>query len=179
MKITDIYNNASQKRPKITVPMNKVELFGQFLTAVGLVLMAVIFLTTYKDLPDIIPIHFDFAGNANGWGSRLSLIFMPIIALVFAAGLTVLERFPHLYNYNKVNITEKNAVKIYSITRTYMVILKTVLMWLFTGIFYFTCRSAVEGTTPSGFMVFIFVCVGFIIASTIVLQIMVSKAAKE
>jgi len=178
MKISSIYNNASKKRPKITVPMNKIELLGQFLTAVGLVLMAVMFLTMYKDLPDIVPIHFDMAGNANDWASKSSLIFIPILTLVFAVGLTVLERFPQLYNYNRVTVTEKNAAKLYAIARTYMVLTKACLTAVFTGMCYFIFRST-EGAMPGGFLPFILICVGIILASAVVMQVMISKAAKE
>lgn len=64
----------------------------------------------YNKLPDQIPVHYNFSGVADAWGSRSTILILPIIALVIYIGFTVLQRFPQIYNY-PAGISEENKEK--------------------------------------------------------------------
>jgi uncharacterized membrane protein len=66
-------------------------------------------------LPGRIPTHFDALGHVNGWGSPHTLLFFPIFAAALYLFLTVIARFPALFNY-PVKITESNRAQLEQIT---------------------------------------------------------------
>lgn len=66
----------------------------------------------YLKLPDIVPTHFNYKGEADYYGGKGVLFFLPCIALVLTITFIALSSVPHVYNY-PVKITESNAVKLY------------------------------------------------------------------
>ncbi|MDP4549503.1 DUF1648 domain-containing protein [Alkalihalobacillus macyae] len=65
-------------------------------------------LVNWSILPEQVPIHFNAVGDPNNWGPNSMLIVLPFIGTVLWIGLSILERYPHVYNYI-VKITEANA----------------------------------------------------------------------
>jgi len=63
-------------------------------------------------LPDTIPIHFNFKGEIDGYGSKHLIWVVPIVGLVTHLGLKYLLKFPHTYNYLS-SITDDNAERLY------------------------------------------------------------------
>lgn len=61
----------------------------------------------YKALPEKIPVHFDFYGKADHFGSRKFSFFMPAFITVLFGVLTVVLRFENTVNF-PVEITEQN-----------------------------------------------------------------------
>ena len=61
----------------------------------------------FAGLPDTLPIHFNHAGKADGFGPRSTLLTLPIIALVLGVLLFWVHRKPHWLNY-PVKITDQN-----------------------------------------------------------------------
>jgi uncharacterized membrane protein len=62
-------------------------------------------------LPGRIPTHFDLLGRANGWGSPRSLLFFLSFAVAMYLFLTVISRFPSMFNY-PVKVTEGNRAQL-------------------------------------------------------------------
>ncbi|MCL2510617.1 MAG: DUF1648 domain-containing protein [Bacteroidales bacterium] len=56
----------------------------------------------------LFPTHYNFAGEVDGWGDRTSLWIMPLIALVFYVGLSIVQKYPKIMNY-PCKITEQNV----------------------------------------------------------------------
>jgi len=95
----------------------------------------------YSSLPDTIPTHFNAAGEADGFGSKASLIGLPVIATLLFIGLTVLNRYPHSFNY-PTTITEDNALRLYTLATRMLRYLKLVLLVVFGGIEFMTIQHA-------------------------------------
>ena len=63
-----------KNRPKIELQLTQRD---KILEVIGWILLIGIWIltfTNYFDLPETIPIHFNAAGEADGFGSKLSLI---------------------------------------------------------------------------------------------------------
>jgi hypothetical protein len=60
----------------------------------------------------LIPIHYNLAGEIDGWGGRCFLWIIPLIALVFYVGLSIFERYYKRADY-PFKMTEKNANHLY------------------------------------------------------------------
>ena len=129
------------ERPKITpIPTSTdklVDLLG------WIVLLAIWGWTFshYSTLPETIPTHFNAAGEADGFGSKASIIGLPVIATLLFIGLTVLNRYPHIFNYPTA-ITEDNALRLYTLATRMLRYLKLVLVLVFGGIEFMTIQTA-------------------------------------
>ncbi|EFB76312.1 SdpI family protein [Subdoligranulum variabile] len=56
----------------------------------------------YPSLPDIVPTHWGFDGQANGWGPKSSTLFICIIPLALLILLAVIPKIdPRAQNYEK------------------------------------------------------------------------------
>lgn len=106
----------STPRPRLDLPPSPLEsglyvaALAAWLTMVGLVASA------WQELPEVIPTHFSWDGDIDGWGGKWTLWLLPVVAAVLPAGLFFLRRFPHLYNYPWA-ITEENAERQYRLAR--------------------------------------------------------------
>ena len=63
--------------------------------------------TQMPNLPDIIPTHFNGAGEIDGWGSKNTIIIPLIIQLVMTLLLSYVALHPEKHNY-PFAITEEN-----------------------------------------------------------------------
>lgn len=73
-----------------------------------LVFLAGLSVYYYKQLPDIIPTHFNAAGQADDQGSKLTIFILPAIAVLLNIVFTILVRYPDKFNY-PVKITPENV----------------------------------------------------------------------
>ena len=101
-----------------------------FLVLVWLIGMTYVALTGPESLPDRIPIHFDAAGNANGWGSPIMLWLLPAIVTGVYLLLTVVSRFPSTFHYS-VPVTEANRARLQSLTLDFLAWIKLEILALF------------------------------------------------
>ena len=126
-------------------------------SVVVLVLFWIFILMNYQNLPDIIPIHFNGSGIADGFGEKWTIIITPILATVFFIGLTILGRFPKLLNY-PTTITKENVTTQHDISKRMLRILKLVIVVIFFIIDYKTIQIAIGVTKDlgSGFIMMIF-----------------------
>lgn len=97
-----------KKRPRIKVALSTADKIVELASGAVLLLMWIWILIHYAGLPDIIPIHYNGAGEADGFGLKGNILILPALATVLFAGFTLLNQFPHIFNY-PVCITEENA----------------------------------------------------------------------
>lgn len=102
----------------------------------------------WPDLPDSVPIHFNAAGEPDGWGGPLFLWSLPAMSLILVAGLSWMERFPHRYNY-LWPITEENAEVQYRLARELIAGLKAVCALLFLSIVWLSSELAMGRVVPN------------------------------
>jgi len=111
---------------------NTKSVFGsviEILAFVGLLLHALIILGMWNFLPETIPVHFDFAGQANSWGDRSDLLLLFGLSILIYAGLSWLGRYPHKFNY-PWKITLDNAERQYHLARIFVKVIKCEIVWL-------------------------------------------------
>lgn len=69
----------------------------------------------YRNLPQTIPVHFDFEGKADNFGSKKYVFLMPAILTAIYCFFIIIARNPELANY-PVSITEANEYAQFLIT---------------------------------------------------------------
>ncbi len=129
------------ERPKTTpIPTSTDKL----VEALGWLILLVLWgwtINHYSALPETIPTHFNAAGEADGFGSKASIIGLPVIASLLFIGLTVLNRYPQSFNY-PTTITKDNALRQYTLATRMLRYLKLVLALVFGGIELMTIQNA-------------------------------------
>jgi hypothetical protein len=69
----------------------------------------------YNDISSevLIPIHYNIYGEADNWGSRHSLLVLPLVSIGIYFLLSVLERHPSKMNYPfKVNLNNPEICRL-------------------------------------------------------------------
>jgi uncharacterized membrane protein len=120
-------------RPKLTIPYARLEFYCEIVAAVALISLAVYLFSIWTKLPAQIPVHFNIMGQPDRWGSRNS--FFPLFGIMVAlyAGLSILQRFPHIYNY-PFGLTPQNVHRQYQLARQLLTLIKTEIVCCFVFI---------------------------------------------
>jgi uncharacterized membrane protein len=122
---------AIKNRPKIKIWQFTIfDLIVEIAGLIAIVAIWILLMVTYSKLPDVIPIHYNYLGQADNFGTKSSIFLLPLIATVLFAGMTILSRFPHIFNY-PVKITENNAFFQYSNAARMIRCLKLALVLIF------------------------------------------------
>ncbi len=130
-----------EERPKLKIQLTPTD---QVLELLGWGVLLALWVwtgTSYSSLPDIIPTHFNAAGEADGFGRKESIVGLPLIATLLYIGLTLLNRFPHSFNF-PTPITPDNALKQYTNATRMIRYLKLILVLVFAGISFQTIQQA-------------------------------------
>jgi uncharacterized membrane protein len=136
-------------RPKIKLTLTKLDWIVEIVALAFLIILIALPIVSFDKLPEIIPTHFNGAGEPDGYGSRSTLWILPLTSVFMYTLMTVLEAFPQIYNY-PVEITEENAPAQYRIATRLIRILKTVIMVIFSFISFQTIRTATGGAAGLG-----------------------------
>ena len=129
------------ERPKITLIPTNADKLVELLGWIMLLAIWALTISQYSTLPDTIPTHFNGAGQADGFGSKATILSSPVIASLLFIGLTVLNRYPHSFNYPTA-ITQDNALQLYTLATRMLRYLKLVLVLVFGGIEFMTIKHA-------------------------------------
>lgn len=146
---TKTLNEMMHNRPRIKVEWDRLdymmEIAGWFLLA------AALFITIYfyPKLPDIVPSHFNAAGEADGWSGKGTIWISPAIAFVLFMGIRILTNYPHHLNYISP-ITEENAEYQYRLATRLLRSINLVIAGLFFYIQWSIVNTALGKWEGSG-----------------------------
>ena len=113
-------------RPKIKIELDAYDWVLEGIGFLCVLLMIGLPLYYFKDLPEIIPMHFNASGNPDDFSSKNTLLVIPLIGSLLYVGLLILSRYPHIFNYPR-EITEENVMRQYRMATRLVRILNTVL----------------------------------------------------
>ena len=102
----------SQKRPAPDYVTGPVTRGLRLASLLGIVALTAYILVRYPALPEIVPIHFNFSGEADGFGDRSSLLWLSAVMFGSGALITWLSTKPNVFNY-PAEITKANAQRLY------------------------------------------------------------------
>jgi len=97
-----------------------------------------------SQLPQQIPTHFGLDGQPDGYGSRWSLLSMPIVAVALYSLMTVVARRPSAFNY-PVRVTPANRTLLESLALDMIAWLKVELVCIFAWLERVTIAAARNG----------------------------------
>lgn len=132
---------------------SKIANLISLLSVVGIVLYVII---TWKNIPDMIPGHYNIAGEIDKYSSKNSIWILVGVQILLFAMMSVLERFPNIWNTG-VSITAENRERVYTNLRNMQTYLKMMIMIYFS---YMTFQSIGGGNLHS-MSVFVFLVLVF------------------
>ncbi len=118
------------KRPIIFINKSAIDSILDYTSLVIILFIWGFTFINYNHLPDVIPTHFNSNGVEDDYGSKNTIWILPIISTAVFILFTVLNKFPHQFNY-MVKITADNAEKQYRLATRIMRILKFNISLLF------------------------------------------------
>lgn len=121
-----MYNN----RPKLYIESSNLDIFIELVAAVAVLFNIAVAIYGWFTLPDIIPTHFNIIGEVDGYGSRNSILFLPILSGLLYTLFSIFSNYSHIFNY-AVKITDSNAYIQYKLAKTFLSIIKSELIILF------------------------------------------------
>jgi uncharacterized membrane protein len=132
---------AKPKQAKLEIPRTRLEIYCEVVAAITVAFVFIYLSATWTTLPDKVPTHFNFAGTPDQWGAKYSLLLLVGITFVLYVGLSILSRFPHIYNY-PFAITDENRPRQYLLARQMLTALKAELVCVFVFITWQTVSVA-------------------------------------
>jgi uncharacterized membrane protein len=130
-----------EKRPKMKLALKTVDKIFEIVGWGFTIMIWVLTITTYSNLPETIPTHYNGAGQADGFGGKATILTLPLIATILFIGLTVLNKFPHVFNY-PTEITQDNAFRQYIYATRLIRYLKLIIVFIFGLIEFKTIQNA-------------------------------------
>ena len=166
-----------ETRPRIKIKHSRgdqsVELIGWLL----LLCTWCFIMLVYPGLPATVPTHFNASGRADAYGSKSTLYLLPVISTLIFAGMTVLNKYPHIYNYPSV-VTTENAYRLYSIATRVIRYLKTIVVAIFSSLTFQTYHIVKGGARELGTW-FLPLSIFLLFLPSVYVIIMASSAGKR
>ena len=119
-----------QKRPRIDLAKTKSEYIADLLGYVTFLIALLFMLDHWQQLPDQVALHFNAKGEADRWGGKKQILWLPLLTVVVGYGLHVLEKHPECYNFPR-RFNEKNAADFYLLGRKVVNRVKNLMLILF------------------------------------------------
>lgn len=118
----------------------------------------------FKSLGDTkIPIHYNIYGQVDGWGDREFLLLLPLLALVFYIGFSILSKHYKKFNY-PVKVTAQNASSVYKLGARMMRHLKFFIILIFAYINNVSLSISMGNKNSlNGFVIIFLICSSLII----------------
>ena len=117
-------------RPKIKIELTKSDKILEIIALLLLVCLWIYVIYNYNSLPDIINTHFNAQGKPDGSGEKQYIFGLPGFATFCYIVLTISNRYPNILNYT-VEITEENALEVYTKGTKIARILKIIIIGIF------------------------------------------------
>lgn len=161
---------ASTKRPVLDLAWSGADRAIEIAALLAVILVLAILAAYWPRLPENVPTKFSLDGQIQGWGSRSLLLIVPLVALVLWIGLTMLGRYPHLYNY-PVQITSENAERHYRLGRWMLATIKLATLLLLAAVAWAILHSGAYPETAGAIGAVIIIPVVLFVAFILALAI--------
>ncbi len=130
-------------RPKIKIRLTTTDKLIEIIGWISIIGIWIITFANYASLPETIPIHFNAAGVADGFGKKATILTLPIVATILFLSMSVLNKYPQIFNY-PTTITEENARAQYTSATRLIRMIKLIIIVIFTVISYKTIQTATK-----------------------------------
>jgi len=160
---SDYNEKIMMNRLRITIRRKPIDWVIELIGIVGLIILIGLPIIYFGKLPDIIPVHFGFNGQPDGFGTKNVIWMMPVLGGMLYLGMSLLNKHPHIFNYPQ-KVTEDNAERLYKTATRMMRILNALVACIFAYITFAIIQTALGNHNGLGTMfmiIFLIVILGF------------------
>lgn len=122
-----------KNRPTRTYVTGAVTRGLRYIAVAGVGALCVYVGLTYDSLPDTVPTHFDFAGEADDWGPKWTVLVLLGVSILTVGLVAWLSARPRWFNYPG-DLTETNAQFMYREGERMLVWISVALVAVFYGV---------------------------------------------
>lgn len=130
------------------VKNSKYDVAINVLCLVMIIGIAIYLILNWANIPEKVPMHYNFAGKVDRFGNKSEIIILPIITVIMFSFMSVIEHFPQLWNTG-VKVTDKNKEYVYRILKNMITTIKLIAVCVFT---YLTMQTTLVIELPSMFL---------------------------
>lgn len=143
-------------RPQLEIEKQPFDKALELAGLIGVLVMIALPIYYWADIPAMVPIHFNAAGQPDDYGSKWTTISLPLIGALLYFGVNWITRFPHKFNYLQ-KITKDNAQEQYRMATRLVRLIGTLVALSFAYMTYtviHTSLGTMEG--PGNYFVLFF-----------------------
>ncbi|MDF2607352.1 MAG: hypothetical protein K0S34_1547 [Bacillales bacterium] len=129
-------------RPIIKIKKTMFEVILNTISIASFICILIYLKLSWSDIPETVPMHFDSTGKVDNYGAKEFIFILPMVGAILWIMLTILEKFPHTYNY--INLTSENIEKQYKNGSMMINILKNEISIFFTYLTWNTVNIAIS-----------------------------------
>lgn len=123
---------------KLKIRNSKYDIMVEIVCLILLIGVLIYLFLNWNSIPEKIPGHYNAMGEVDRMGSKKELLVLPIISWLMYLGMTVLERFPQIWNTG-VTVTEENKERVYRVLKNMLSTIKLIVVAVFV---YLTINSS-------------------------------------
>lgn len=123
---------------ELKVKKNRYDILVECVCLILLFGVFIYLFLSWNSIPDKIPGHYDAMGNVDRVGSKNELLVLPIISWIMYLGMTVIGKFPQIWNTG-VTVTEENKERVYRVLKNMLSTIKLIIVAVFV---YLTINSS-------------------------------------
>ncbi|MDF2945726.1 MAG: hypothetical protein K0S51_405 [Bacillales bacterium] len=129
-------------RPIIKIKKTMFEIILNTISIASFIGIFIYLKLVWSDIPKTVPMHFDSAGQVDNYGDKEFIFILPMIGAILWIVLTILEKFPHTYNY--LNLTPENIERQYKNGSMMINVMKNEISIFFTYITWNTINISIS-----------------------------------
>ena len=149
---------------KIEIRKNALDVIETIVSLLCIVGVVVYLLLAWGSIPDRIPGHYNALGEVDHWSGKSSLIVLPIISWLIFGFITLVERYPQIWNTG-ITVTEQNRERVYRLLKNLIALVKMFVLLMFASL---TVLSSLTVNLPIWYILVFLVAVFGTIAVCIV-----------
>lgn len=135
----------NEERPVLKIKLTLADKISEIAGWIILSLLWAFLILNFTSISDTIPINCSTTGKPDGFGSRITIFFMPILSTILFVGMTILNKYPHIFNYPS-KITIENAERQYTIATKLIRYLKLIIVITFSFIAFQIANEQQNGS---------------------------------
>lgn len=125
------------------IDYKKVNMIMDAISALSIIGMIVCTFFLWQNSLDPVPMHYNFNGEVDTYGSKSLMLILLFIDVICYIGIALLSKYPEVYNYC-VEINEENREKQFLMAQTFMKAINAEITVIF---FYIQVHNLIGITT--------------------------------
>lgn len=133
---------------KIKIRRTIPDMILEGLSLLGMAGTTLYLIVGWDSFPDRIPAHYNAAGEIDRWGGKGELLFLPAVMWILYIGITLIQRFPQIWNTG-VQVTQENGARVY---RILMYMVETLKLIITAGLSFLSVFGVTGRNLPAWFL---------------------------